>query len=272
MNQKNRFAIAFAISAGVAFGVFAFAPASQTIYVKNGGANYSASADASKPVNTDGNASAGQIGDLSNNIIPSIRATQNITDNFAAALTRELISKNSTPQTDPASNQPALNMPSADSIAQKFVADGLNQANQNILNITQPNLIVSNDNNKAAIEKYLADAQTVINDNLKNSGNLFDLLNEINQNNGAGKEKLAPIAAAHEAAADQLEKIPVPSKLKDLMAEEIRLLRITANILKELVNIDSDPLGGLAATKQFEAVMQNWNDLQNKFNALIGKL
>ena len=80
-------------------------------------------------------------------------------------------------------------------------------------------------------------------------------------------EKLLPKVAAHETAANQLEERPVPSKLKDLIAEEIRLLRITANILRALTSVETDPLGTIAATKQFEAILQNWQDLQDKFSA-----
>ncbi|MFH0779884.1 MAG: hypothetical protein V1928_03425, partial [Parcubacteria group bacterium] len=87
-----------------------------------------------------------------------------------------------------------------------------------------------------------------------------------------GLEKLLPITSAHEAAANQLEKIPVPSDLRDLMTEEIRLLRITANILRALTNVETDPLGTIAATKQFEAILQNWKDLQDKSDAFIKKL
>jgi len=254
---KKYLIIAFVISAGVAFGVFSFAPASKTLYIKNS-ASYLASAE-------------NKVGDLSNTIIPSINVPKNLTENFAATLTQDLISKNSVPKTDP-SGQPALATPNVNAMAEKFITDGLKQANENILNIKAPDLKISYDNSETAIENYLSEIQTIINNNLKTDVSLFSILDEINKNNGAGLEKLLPIISGHEAAANQLEEKPVPSDLKDLMTEEIRLLRITANILRALTNVESDPLGTIAATKQFEAILQNWQDLQKRSDTFIKNL
>ena len=82
---KKYLIIVFVISAGVAFGAFLFAPVSKTLYIKNS-ASYLASADINHAEN--------KIGDLSNTIIPSINVPKNITEDFAASLTQELISKN----------------------------------------------------------------------------------------------------------------------------------------------------------------------------------
>lgn len=253
---KKYLIIAFAISAGVAFGVFSFAPASKTLYIKNS-ALYLASAD-------------NKIGDLSSTIIPSIKVPKNLTEDFAGILTKDLISKNS----ETAVNLPpgrGVNLPDVNTMAESFITDGLKQANENILNIKPPNLKISQDNGKAAIENYLSEAQVIINNNLKIGGLLFSVLEEINKNKG-GLEKLLPIISTHEAAANQLEEKPVPSGLKNLMTEEIRLLRITANVLRALTNVENDPLGTLAATSQFEAILQNWQDLQNRFDAFIKNL
>jgi len=264
---KKYLIIAFVISAGVAFGVFAFAPASKTLYINNNNANYFAAADISQTTNQTND----KIGDFSNTIIPSINVPKNITEDFVAALTQELISKNLEPTTD-STGQSALATPNVNAMAENFISNGLQQANENILNIKPPDLKISYDNSKTAIENYLAEIQIIINNNLKTGISLFSILDEINKNNGAGLEKLLPIISSHEAAANQLEEIPVPSSLKDLMTEEIRLLRITANILRALTNVETDPLGTIAATKQFEAILQNWTDLQNKFNAFTKKL
>jgi len=255
---KKYLIIAFVISAGVAFGVFAFAPASKTLYINNNSVNYLASAE-------------NKIGDLSNTIIPTINVPKNITEDFVAALAQELISQNPNPTTD-SLGQPALATPNVNAMVENFISNGLQQANENILNIAPPNLKISYDNSKTAIGNYLSEIQTIINNNLKTGVSLFSILDEINKNNGAGLEKLLPIIVSHEAAANQLEKIPVPSDLKDLMTEEIRLLRITANILRALTNVENDPLGTIAATKQFEAILQNWQDLQNKFDAFTKNL
>jgi len=254
---KKYLIIAFVISAGVAFGVFSFAPASKTLYIKNS-ASYLASAE-------------DKIGDLSNTVIPPINVPKNITENFAAALTQELVSKNPDPKTN-SSGQPALATPDVNAMAEKFITDGLKQANENILNIKVPNLEISYDNSKTAIENYLSEAQTIINNNLKTGDSLFSILDEINKNSGAGLEKLLPMIISHEAAANQIEEKAVPSSLKDLMTEEIRLLRITANVLRALTNVENDPLGTIAATKQFEAILQSWDDLQKKFDIFIQKL
>jgi len=262
---KKYLIIAFVISAGVAFGVFSFAPASKTLYIKNS-ASYLASADISQTANQTDN----KIGDLSNTIIPSIKVPKNLTENFASLLTQELISKNQNPATD-SSGQPALAMPDVNAMAEKFITDGLKQANENILNIKPPNLKISYDNSKTAIKNYLLEFQTILNNNLKTGGSLFSLLDEINKNKG-GLEKLLPIISAHEAAANQIEEKTVPSDLKDLVTEEIRLLRITANVLRALTDVENDPLGTIAATQQFGAVIESWQDLQKKFDGLTQKL
>lgn len=254
MAIKNHLPVVFVISAGVAFGAFMFAPVSQTLYVKNG-ALYRASAE-------------NNIGNLSDNIIPPINIPKNITENFAGTLAQELIAKNKTPITD-SSGQPALATPDVNAMAEKFITDGLARANENILNTQQPNLKISSDNSKSTIEKYLFESQITLNNNLRSDVPLFSILEEINKNDGAGLEKLLPIISAHESTATQLEEKPVPSDLKNLMTEEIRLLRITANILRAITNIETDPLGAMVATKQFEAILQSWNDLQKKMNIFI---
>ncbi len=258
---KKYLIIAFVISAGVAFGVFSFAPASKTLYIKNS-ASYLASAD-------------NKIGDLTNTIIPSINVPKNLTEDFATSLTQELISKNPDPKTD-SSGQPALATPDVNLMAENFIKNGLKQANENILNIKAPDLKISYDNSKTAIETYLIETQMIINNNLsafggKTEDSFLSILDEINKNNG-GLEKLLPIIISHEAAANQLEEKPVPSDLKDLMTEEIRLLRITANVLRAITNVENDPLGAIAATQQFNVIIQNWQDLQNKFDAFIKNL
>ena len=159
-------------------------------------------------------------------------------------------------------------MPDPNKIAEEFIKTGLKTANENILNIKPPQLQISEDNSKKATELYLTETQKILRDNLRGEP-LISILEEINKNNGQGIEKLLPIISAHEAAANQLEEIPVPSNVKDLMTEEVRLLRITANVLRALTNIENDPLGALAATKQFEVMLESWINLQNKFNAFI---
>ncbi len=263
---KKYLIIAFVISAGVAFGVFLFAPASKTLYIKNS-ALYLASADIRQAANQANN----KIGDLSNTIVPSIKVPENLTENFAGLLAKELIGKNNQPKDSQSSARPGLNMPDPNKIAEEFIKNGLKQANENILNIKLPEIKTSPDNSKEAIELYLTETQKILKDNLKGEP-LLSILEEINKNNGQGLEKLLPIISAHEAAANQLEEISAPNSVKDLMAEEIKLLRITANVLRALTNIENDPLGAIAATKQFEAILSNWSGLQQKFNAFIKKL
>jgi len=252
----------FVISAGVALGVFLFAPVSKTLYIKNK-TPYLAAADIQR------------VGDLTNTIIPPIKVPKNLTENFAATLTQDLISKNENPKAGDLlaglGAGPGMSMPDPSAMAEKFITDGLKQANENILNIKPPNLKISYDNNKTAIENYLVATQTIINNNLKTKDSLFSILDEINKNKGAGLEKLYPIIAAHEAAANQLEEVPAPSNLKNLMTEEIRLLRITANVLRALTNVENDPLGTIAATQQFGIIIQNWQNLQEKMDIFLKK-
>ena len=123
---KKYLIIAFVISAGVAFGVFLFAPASKTLYIKNS-ALYLASADISQTTSQ----AEDKIGDLTKTIIPSIKVPKNLTEDFAGVLAQELVSKNSELTTD-VSGQPALAMPDVNAMAEKFITDGLKQANENI--------------------------------------------------------------------------------------------------------------------------------------------
>lgn len=250
----------------VILGVFLFGSNNKTFYIKN-------SAPRLPIINLHQKLyqAEDRIGDLSNTIIPSIKIPENLTENFAGLLAKAIIDKNDRPKDANSPAEPRLNMPDPNKIAEEFIKNGLQKGNENILNIKPPEIKTSPNNSKEAIELYLTETQKIIKDNLKGES-LISILEEINKNNGQGIEKLLPIISAHEATASQIEEEPVPSDLKDLMTEEVRLLRITSNVLRALTNIENDPLGALAATKQFGAVIQSWLELQVKFNNFIEKL
>ena len=263
---KKYFIIIFVISAGVAFGVFLFGSGNKTFYIKNSAPRLQIASIHQKLYQAED-----RIGDLSNNIIPKITVPENLTENFAGLLAKAIIDNNNQPKDDQSHSQPGLNMPDPNKIAEEFIKNGLEKANENILNIKQPQLQISYDNSKETIELYLIETQKIIKDNLKGEP-LTSILEEINKNNGGGLEKLLPVITAHEATASQIEEKPVPSDLKNLMTEDVKLLRITANALRALTNIENDPLGAIVATKQFGAIIQSWLELQIKFNNFIEKL
>lgn len=264
--NKRYFIVSAITFVAVVFSVFLFGSGKTTFYVKNAAPRLQIAAINQKLYQAED-----KIGDLSNNIIPEINAPENLTENFAGILAKAIIDKNNQPKNSSSPSEPGLNMPDPNKIAEEFIANGLTKANENILNIAPVQLKISTDNSKKAIEIYLAETQKILNDNLKGEP-LISILEEINKNNGGGLEKLLPIISAHETAANQIEDKIAPSSVKDLMTEEVQLLRITANILRALTNIESDPLGGLAATKQFVAVVQNWANLQIKFINFTKKL
>lgn len=247
-------------------GFFLFSKNSKTIYIKNSPPHLAIASISQRIYQAED-----KIGDLSNTIIPKITVPENITKNFAGLLAKAIIDKNNQPKDGKSPAESGLNTPDPNKIAQEFVKNGLTKANENILNIKPPELKISPNNNKKVIEIYLTEIQKILKDNL-NGEPLLAVLEEINKNKGQGLEKLLPIISAHEAAANQIEEKPSPSSVKDLMNEEVRLLRITANVLRALTNIENDPLGGLAATKQFGLVIQNWANLQIKFNDFIEKI
>ncbi len=263
---KKYLIIALVISAGVAFGVFLFVPASKTLYIKNSAPRLPLIRDNQKIYPTDN-----EIGDFSNTIIPSIKVPENLTESFAGLLAKEIIGKNNQPKDSQSPAQPGLNMPDPNKIAEEFIKNGLIKANENILNIKLPEIKTSPDNSKEAIELYFIETQKIIKDNLKGDL-LLSILEEINKNNGQGLEKFLPIISAHEVAANQIEERSVPSSLKNLIAEEIRMLRITANVLRALTNVETDPIATIVAAKQFGAVIDNWKELQQKFDAFTKKL
>ncbi len=263
---KKIFITTLVILAGAIFGIFLFIPVSKTFYIKNSAPRLPSINIGPKIYRAED-----KIGDLSNTIIPKITVPENLTENFAGLLAKEIIGKNNQPKDSNSPAEPGLNMPDPNKIAQEFIKNGLAKANENILNIKQPEIKTLPDNSKKAVEIYLTEAQKILKNNL-NGEPLLSILEEINKNNGGGIEKLLPIISAHEAAANQLEEKVAPTSVKNLMTEEIQMLRITANVLRALTNIESDPLGGLAATKQFEALLKNWLELQKKFNIFIEKL
>lgn len=246
-------------------GIFLFSKNNKTLYIKNS-APHLTIADIKQFYQAED-----RIGDLSNTLIPKIITTENLTENFADLLAKEIIGKNNQPKNSDSSSQPRLNMPDPNKIAEEFIKNGLAKANENILNIKAPEIKTIPDNSKEAVTLYLTEVQKIIKDNLKGPM-LVVVLEEINKNNGKNIEKLLPIISAHETTANQIEEKPAPSDLKDLMTEEIRLLRITANILRALTNIENDPLGAITATKQFSAIVKNWAELQIKFNGFTKKL
>lgn len=270
-NYKNYLTIAFVISAGVAFGVFMFAPVSKTFYIRNE-ANFLASAIESQPINP----ADDKIGDLSNNIIPKIKTPKNLTNEFVESLVDDIISRNakvSNIREERPSEEQTLLMPNPEAIAKEFIQSGINQAQRNIAANTEPNLKLSAYNDKESIASYLAEIQAIINNNLKDSGAaLLNILVEAEKNDGRGIEGLVPIITSYEIAANQIEGKLVPSSLENLMADEVRLLRVTANVLRALINIETDPLGTITAAKQFGLIMKDWQKLQKKFDVFINNL
>lgn len=265
MNKK--YLIIYAITfVAVVFGVFLFGSGKTTFYVKNNAPRLQVAAIHQKLYQAED-----RIGDLSNTIVPTIKVPENLTENFAGLLAKEIIGNNNQPKDSKSLAEPGLNMPDPNKIAEEFIRSGLEKGNENILNIKLPEIKTSPDNSKEAIELYLTETQKIIKDNLKGPM-LISILEEINRNNGQGLEKLLPIISAHETTANEIEEKTAPSDLKDLMTEEVRLLRITANVLRALTNIENDPLGTIVATKQFGAVIQSWLELQIKFNNFIQKL
>lgn len=263
---KKNFIIISAILFGIAFGLFLFTPVSKTFYIKN-------SAPSLFAVNTNQKIyqAEDKIGNLSNNIMPSVKIPENLTRNFAGLLAKAIIDNNGQPKDGGLSAQPGLNMPDPNKIAEEFIKNGIKTANENILDIKTPEIKTLPDNSKKAIESYLIEIQKIIKDNL-NGEPLLLILDEINRNNGRGLEKLLPVISAHEITANQIEDIPAPSSLKNLIAEEIRMLRVTANVLRALTNVETDPIATIIAAKQFSAVINNWKELQQKFDVLVKKL
>lgn len=268
MNKKYLilFSISFIV---VIFAVFLFKSGSKTLYIKN-----SASQLSTISINQKLYQAEDRIGDLSNTIIPKIIVPENLTKNLAGLLAKEIISKNNQPKDSESSDEQGLDVPNPSKIAGDFIKNGLKTANENILNIKPFQLVISQDNSKTAIEAYILETKIIIKENLDTKKfNLFEILNNLNENNGAGfVEKLTPVIIAHEETANKLLEIPVPVDLKELMTEEIQLLRITANIFKAIVNVEEDPLATITAIKQFDAIVQNWLDLQKKFDNFTQKL
>lgn len=268
---KKYLIIAFVVSAGVAFGVFSFAPASKMIYVKSN-PQYLASADINQTINK----VTEKISDLTNTSIPSINAPKNLTEDLGKVLIDKITAENSAENLgvseDSLPKISGLAVPNVDDVAKEYITNGLQQANKNILNIKSPKLKISSDNSRLAIKKYSLEFKSILENNLKSQPPLFSVLDELSKNNGAEMGKLLPIISAYETIANQLEEITVPSDLKDLITEEIRLARITANLLRALTNVENDPLGTLVAIKQFEIILQNWEELQAEFNAFAKKI
>lgn len=264
MNKKN-LALSIISFFVVTAGFFLFSKNNKTIYIKNSEPHL-AIANIKQFYQAED-----KIGDLSNTIIPKIIVPDNLTENFANLLAKEIIGKNNQPKNSDSSSQQRLNVPDPNKITEEFIKGGLKTANENILNIKSPDIKISPDNSKENIILYLTDTQKIIKDNLKGEP-ILSVLEGINKNNGQGLEKLLPIISAHEITANQIEEHQVPRDLNDLMAEEVRLLRMTANVLRVITKIEEDPLGAITATKQFEIVVQEWGNLQLKFNNFTQKL
>ncbi|MBI2635074.1 MAG: hypothetical protein HYW79_00840 [Parcubacteria group bacterium] len=263
---KKHFITIFIVSAGIIFGALLFVPASKTFYVKNSAPRLQVASIHQKLYQAED-----RVGDISNNIIPEIKIPENLTENFAGLLAKSIIDKNNKPKDANSPAEPGLDVPDPSKIAEEFIKNGLAKANENILNIKPPEIKTSPVNSKEAIEIYLAETQKILKDALKGEP-LLSILEEINKNNGQGLEKLLPVISAHEAAANQIEENPAPSNIKDLITEEVRMLRITANILRALTNVETDPIATIVAAKQFGAVIDSWEELQKKFNVFVDKL
>ena len=119
MNKKN-FIIIFAVLFGITFGIFMFDSGKTTFYVRNG-------APSLRIASIDQNLYQAEerIGNLQNNIIPSVKIPENLTENFAKFLAQEIISKNNQPKDGNAPAEPSLSMPDISKITEEFITNGL---------------------------------------------------------------------------------------------------------------------------------------------------
>ncbi len=268
--QDKRYLIVSAIIfVVVTLGIFLLGSDNQTFYIKNNSSRLPVIS-----INHNIYQAEDKIGDLTNTIIPEIKLPENLTEKFNQLLAKEIIDKNNKPKDGTSPAEQGLTVPQPNKIAEEFIKNGLKKANENILNIKQIQLTVSQDNSKNAIRAYLLEAQVIIKENLDAKKiNLLEVLNDLNANNGVGfVEKLSPIIIAHETTANKLEEKPIPADLEKLVTEEIRLLRITANIFKAIIDVENDPLATITAIKQFDEIVKNWGDLQKKFDLFIQTL
>ena len=65
--------------------------------------------------------------------------------------------------------------------------------------------------------------------------------------------------------------VPNPSEIVNRYISD-GLKTANENIFKALVGVENDPLATITAIKQFEVIMENWQDLQKKFDVFIQKV
>ena len=141
----------------VIFGFFLFNSDNKTYYIKNNTPSLRVAS-----IHQNLYQAEDRIGDLTNNIIPSIVVPENLTKNFAGLLAKEIISNNNQPIDSDSPDEPGLNVPSPNEITQDFIANGLKTANENIINIKTVQLTISQDNSKNAIKINIKQAKIII--------------------------------------------------------------------------------------------------------------
>ncbi len=206
---------------------------------------------------------------IQNSAVP--QAPKNLTNELAGFISGAIIAQNSGEKTKNAPDE-SWEMPRIDSMISQFFTKGLKQAGTDILDVASPSLTLSSDNSSPAVNRYIKEAADIMGGLKINGESPEDIIAAISRSGGQNPEKLYSLIAAFEAAADELEAKPVPSYLKNFIAEKIKILRITANILKALANIQSDPLAAAFAAKQFETVFEQDRNLQKKFDVFIKNL
>jgi len=131
------------------------------------------------------------------------------------------------------------------------------------ITVTDNDIKISQDNDKATIEKYLGQVSYILNtDNFFIKEQAYQAL--IKTFNEGDFSQLDELIKTNDAKIEDAKTIIVPSTWKDIHERGLELTLLIRNIYVSFRDVLDDPLKAYMAVDKLESFSQNWNELINQ--------
>lgn len=131
------------------------------------------------------------------------------------------------------------------------------------LKITDKDILITDDNSKEAIEKYLAQVSLILNsDNFFLQERAYSALRASIEENDFSE--LDQLIKENDVKIETAKTITVPSSWKEIHKEGLRLTLVIRNIYASFRDLQNDPLKAYLALEELEKFSDSWNELMEE--------
>lgn len=195
--------------------------------------------------------------------LSNIRYEKSATADFADTIARELIQNNPEGPIADSKTSPAIKGVDPNIFANNFLASDMERVTKELLNIVPPEPVVSSSGNSAdAFERYIKERNAII---LKGNA-IFDGIKIPSEFDEA---TLRLMADANEKTFNELARLTVPIKAKDLHREELRLRLLQQTIYEKILAYRTDPLSATVAITLLERVSAEEEAFRKDFAVFV---